>query len=172
MPMTFPDAPGRSFMHCWGFRGVSAYSTSGEKKKDSLISFGEGFVRDGFGDDVFDLYTDESGNIDIVTAGKSGLSYLKDGFRIYMNNPKKLNFYSDYQWSQKPGSDSIKVVASYYEEESDFQNEVEISFLKKKDSYSSSTYTAIYTKNLMRGSKGLVDPYISGAVMYGNCMAK
>lgn len=168
MPDTFTDAPGRSFMHCWGFKGIGAYWNDEKDRKNGLVTFDNGFTRDGYGDDVFALYIDEQGAIDIVSTGNSSVSYRKDGFNIVLKNPNNINF-QNYDWDKSPSAKNFMVTASSYTPEEGLQNETILSFMKDDD-YNG--YKAILTRNLVRGSGGMVGPYVNGQVMIGNCMAK
>lgn len=168
MPDTFTDAPGRSFMHCWGFKGIGAYWNDAKDRENSLVTFENGFTRDGYGDGVFALYIDEQGAIDIVSNGKNAVSYKKDGFDIALNNPSNINF-QVYDWDKSPSAKTFMVTASAYNPIDSLQNETVLSFIKD-DGYKS--YKAILTRNLIRGSGGMVGPYVNGQVMIGNCMAR
>ena len=118
------------------------------------------------------LILDQAGNIDIVSAGKSSVSYKKDGFEIYLSNPNKVDFYSNFDWNKVPEFDAFKIMAYSENPRENFNNEITISFIRKGGKYNEDNYSAIYTKNLVRGSGGMVDPYINGQVMIGSCMKR
>lgn len=165
MPMASTNAAGRSFMRCWGFRGVGAYWNEEKKSKDSLFTFDNGFTRDGYGEDIFVLYIDDAGAIDIVTGGKNTASYKEDGFNVSLNNPNNINF-KDYNWYKSPSAQTFIVTASSYNSFYKVQNETSMSFIRT-DEYGN--YMTIFTKNFVRGADGMVGPYINGQVMIGNC---
>lgn len=168
MPHTITDAPGREFMHCWGFKGIGAYWNDEKNQKNSLVTFDNGFTKDGYGNDVFALYIDEQGAIDIVSNGKSPVSYKKDGFDIVLKNPNNVNF-QKYDWDKSPSAKNFMVTASAYNSIDSLQNETVLSFIKDNEF---NGYTAILTRNLVRGSVGMIGPYINGQVFIGNCMAR
>ncbi len=155
-------------MHCWGFKGIGAYWNDEKDRKNSLVTFDNGFTRDGYGDGVFALYIDAQGAIDIVSNGKNAVSYKKDGFEIALNNPNNINF-QVYGWDKSPSAKNFMVTASAYNPADSLQNETVLSFIKDDDFKG---YKAILTRNLIRGSGGMVGPYVSGQVMIGNCMAQ
>jgi uncharacterized membrane protein YhaH (DUF805 family) len=165
MPMASTNAAGSSFMRCWGFKGVGAYWNDENRSKDSLFTFDNGFTKDGYGEDIFVLYVDDAGSIDIVTGGKNTLSYKEDGFNVSLINPNNIDF-KDYDWYKSPSAKTFIVNASSYNSLDQVQNETSMSFIRT-DEYGN--YMAIFTKNFMRGSEGMVGPYINGQVMIGNC---
>lgn len=165
MPMTSTNAPGRAFIRCWGFKGVSAYWNDKAQSKDKHLTIDNGFTKDGYDDIVFVLYLDETGAIDIVTGGKDSTSYKGQGFNIVLENPNNIDF-NKYDWDKSPSANTFMVNASAYNSFDKVQNQISMSFVKVND-YGS--YTAILTKNMIRGSDTWSAPYIKGEVMIGSC---
>jgi len=168
MPDKWTEAPDRAFMHCWGFKGISAYGNDKKDRENTLVTFENGFTRDGYEDTVFALYIDEQGAIDIVSNGKRSISYKKDGFDVSLKNPNNIKF-QKYGWDKSPSAKNFMVTASAYEPIDSLQNETVMSFIKDNDYRG---YKVIFTKNLVRGSGGIAGPYVSGQVMIGNCIAQ
>jgi uncharacterized membrane protein YhaH (DUF805 family) len=165
MPMTSTNAPGRAFIRCWGFKGVSAYWNDESQSKDKLLTIDNGFTKDGYDDVVFVLYLDETGAIDIVTGGKDSTSYKEQGFNIVLENPNNIDF-NKYDWDKSPSANTFMVNASAYNSFDQIQNQISMSFVKTND-YGS--YAAILTKNIVRGSDMWSAPHIKGEVMIGSC---
>ena len=168
MPDKWTEAPDRAFMHCWGFKGISAYWNDKKDRENTLVTFENGFTRDGYEDTVFALYIDEQGAIDIVSNGKISISYKKDGFDVSLKNPNNIKF-QKYGWDKSPLAKNFMVTASVYNPIDSLQNETVMSFIKDND-YGG--YKVIFTKNLVRGSGGIAGPYVNGQVMIGNCIAQ
>lgn len=165
MPMTSTNAAGRAFIRCWGLKGVGAYWNDESKSKDSLFTVANGFTKDGYQDQIFDLYINDSGAIDIVTGGNGSLSYREDGFNIALFNPNRINF-QDYNWYKSSAAKTFVVTASSYNVYHQLQNETSMSFVRTDEI---GNFMTIFTKNLARGSDTVTRPYINGQVMVGNC---
>jgi len=168
MPDKWTEAPGREFMHCWAFKGVAAYWNDKKDRKNRLVTFDNGFARDGYEDTVFGLYIDEEGVIDIVSNGNRSDSYKKDGFYISLKNPDNIKF-KNIGWEKSSSAKSFMVTASAYNPIDALQNETVMSFIKDDDYRG---YKVILTRNLVRGLGGIAGPYVNGQVFIGNCMAQ
>jgi uncharacterized membrane protein YhaH (DUF805 family) len=165
MPMTSTNAPGRAFIRCWGFKGVSAYWNDKTQSKDQLLTIDSGFTKDGYDEVVFDLYIDDSGAIDIVTGGKDSTSYKEQGFNIVFENPNNIDL-NKHDWYKSPSANTFMVTAVATNPIDKVQNQIAMSFVRTGE-YGS--YSAILTKNLISGSGIWSAPYIKGEVMIGSC---